>query len=222
MVVLTLTLVSDETGVIAVAKVQPTDPVNILQASILNALQIPAHSQDLKHNGVSLNWNTTISASGLADGDLIVVHRRVQPRAPTAPTTQQSATPRNALLEGIRANPTLMEQLRIQNPSLHQRVLNDDSSALMELMPFMRASGGQPRQRQPQQRRPPQQPARSTFDPMSADGQKAIEERIKQENIMNNMEAAWEHNPESFGRMPRLLIKCTVNGVRGVPALVDT
>lgn len=57
-------------------------------------------------------------------------------------------------------------------------------------------------------------------DPMSAEAQKAIEERIRQENVMENMEAAIEHNPEAFGSVVMLFVDCKINSVNA-KAFVD-
>lgn len=58
-------------------------------------------------------------------------------------------------------------------------------------------------------------------DPMSLEAQQAIEEAIRQQNILHNMEAALEEHPESFGRIDMLYVRCLVDG-HPIDAFVDT
>eukprot|EP00871_Galdieria_phlegrea_P004476 jgi/Galph1/5029/GphlegSOOS_G62.1 len=51
--------------------------------------------------------------------------------------------------------------------------------------------------------------------------QKALEERIRQENVAENLEAALEYNPEAFGNVVMLYILAKVNNV-DVIAFVDS
>lgn len=199
-----ITLVSGVNGNVTTISVQPTDTVNRLVQHAHSALSIPAQSQQLTHYGNALEPSTVISSTSLADGDLVMV--QVKPSAP-APSMQSRAT---ATLDMIRRDPNIMSTLRGVNPQLHQRIMNGDQSAVHDLLnmaPTMNPTNAP----SPSQR----------LDPMSAQAQKAIEERIRQENIQDNMQAAMEHNPESFGSVIMLFVKCKINSQTDITAFVD-
>jgi len=63
--------------------------------------------------------------------------------------------------------------------------------------------------------------AKLEADPFNIEAQQKIEAIIKEQNIMNNMKDAMEHNPESFGQVHMLYIKTEVNGYP-VKAFVDS
>lgn len=58
-------------------------------------------------------------------------------------------------------------------------------------------------------------------DPNSLEAQQAIEEAIREQNIHQNYEAALEANPESFGHIDMLYVRCVVDG-HDINAFVDT
>lgn len=200
---LNITLVSDETGEITTTLIQGSDKVQALNQKVYTDLRIPPAQQNLQHNGTPLDPQKTVSASGLSDGDLVMVHR--QQAQPPAQSPMQPPAPNTpaGILASLRSNPTVMSRIRAANPALHSRVQAGDISALQEVVNLF------------------QQPQPTLEDPMSADAQRQIEERIRQENVEQNLHAAMEHNPESFGSVVMLFVDCKINS-QPIKAFVDS
>ncbi|KAJ2842433.1 DNA damage-inducible protein 1 [Coemansia erecta] len=107
-----------------------------------------------------------------------------------------------------------MEQLRQTHPEIARAVQNDP-------VEFGRLMGILQQQQQQIQRQRQQELANLEADPFDIESQRRIEEMIRQENIMKNMETALELNPESFASVSMLFIDVVVNGTP-VKALVDS
>lgn len=58
-------------------------------------------------------------------------------------------------------------------------------------------------------------------NPLDPEVQRRIEEIIRQQNVDQNLQAAYEHHPESFAPVQMLYVKCTVNGISTL-AFIDT
>lgn len=64
-------------------------------------------------------------------------------------------------------------------------------------------------------------PTLLNMDPLSEEYQKALEERIRMNNINENAEYAQEYNPELYSHITMLYIECSING-NEIQAFVDS
>ena len=206
-----LTFVS-ESGNLLSLEASAQSPLNTLCPALASSFSIPSNQQEMRLDGVTLDITKTISAAGLSNGDMILVLRKNQTQQQQGGVNNPLAgglpTPA-AMLSALRADATLMQRIRSQNASLHDRILQGDESTLSEVGALLRPSSNATASA-----------AASGMDPMSADAQRAIEEEIRAANVRENMEAAFEHNPESFGSVVMLFVDCKINGVAG-KAFVD-
>ncbi|KAJ1894407.1 DNA damage-inducible protein 1, partial [Kickxella alabastrina] len=134
---------------------------------------------------------------------------------------QQVATSSSGLSPQMEAhrqqvlqNPQLMEQLRQTHPEIAQAVQNNPSE-------FARLMGVLQQQQRAIQNERQRELANLEADPFDVESQRRIEEMIRQENVMKNMETALELNPESFASVSMLYISVIVNGTP-IKALVDS
>ena len=110
------------------------------------------------------------------------------------------------------SNPAAFAHLEDNNPPLAEALLSGNEQVFADCWRQVRAI-----QREQERERIRMLNA----DPFDPDVQARIASEINQSNISDNLAAAIEHNPESFGRVVMLYIDCQVNGIR-VKALVDS
>ncbi|CAF4370193.1 unnamed protein product, partial [Rotaria sp. Silwood2] len=111
------------------------------------------------------------------------------------------------LFNDLRNNPAVLQRIRQTDPQLAAAVEQNDMNAFMQYVMNRVA---------PQVMRPP-----TELDLLDPRIQRRIEENINMENVLDNMEHAYEHAPEFFGNIVMLYINCKING-NPVKAFVDS
>ncbi|KAJ2796935.1 DNA damage-inducible protein 1, partial [Coemansia guatemalensis] len=188
---------------------------------------IPVANQQLLYNGMPLSGaKESLNALGLATNSALHIHDKTQQQQSPPPVPQRPADNRHgqassgndALLEAHRQqvlnNPHLMRELSQTHPEVAEAARNDPAE-------FGRLLVQLREQQQEAAHRQQIEMERLNADPFNIEAQQKIEEMIRQENIMRNMEAALEHNPESFASVTMLYIDVVVNGTP-IKAMVDS
>ncbi|CAK7226242.1 DNA damage-inducible protein 1 [Sporothrix bragantina] len=216
--------------------------IETLQSSIEAETTIPPSAQFLYHDGNLITDRTqTLQTLNVTNGDMIAMHIR-EPRntgaGAGAGASQQAggASARGAAARrdnggaGARqrqANEPDPEVIRLQilgDPRLREEAVRqqpqlagviDDPQLFAQF--FNNNYERERRERLERQR----QIAQLNADPFDIEAQARIEEIIRQERVMENLQNAMEHNPEVFGRVHMLYVDVEVNGYK-VKALVDS
>ncbi|KAJ1996165.1 DNA damage-inducible protein 1 [Coemansia spiralis] len=203
-------------------EVDETMVLGDLSALLELECSISVSDQILIHNGRGVSGaDKTLSELGFKHDDIVYISSRTQ--GPPAPShaRQTSANSPSALspqMEARRRNvlgsAELMQQLSQARPDIVRAAQNDPAEFARLVTQLQQEQGRveQERQREIQN---------LNANPFDIESQRRIEEMIKQENIMRNMEAALEHNPEAFASVVMLYVDVQVNGTP-VKALVDS
>lgn len=113
----------------------------------------------------------------------------------------------------VLGDPRLMEELRQSQPEL--------VSAVNDPVRFRHVFALLEQQRREAERAKQLEIARLDEDPFNPESQARIAELIRQEQVMENLQSAIEHNPEAFGKVIMLYIPVEVNG-HPIKAFVDS
>lgn len=200
------------------------------QAYIQAEFDIAPQDQIIRHNGEILNdGDKSLEDLGISDDDLLVLGKAaVQPvTASSGSSATANSNNSNAVdfqIEAMRnqflSNPQLNGQLRQSNPQLHSQLNNptEFKSAVVGSLQqyqngFSPGSSGSPQQQE--------QLRKLQENPEDPENQARILEIIRQEQIDENMQLAYEIAPESFTSVNMLYINIKVNGVL-VQAFVDS
>lgn len=110
------------------------------------------------------------------------------------------------------ANPDQLSMLRQNNPRLADALLSGDLGRFTSVLQEQQSERAE---------RERMRIRMLNADPFDLEAQRLIAEEIRLKNIETNMEAAMEHNPESFAQVIMLYINCRVNG-HAVKAFIDS
>lgn len=190
-------------------EVFPEMSIEALRSSIHAETQIEPSAQHLYHNGdLIMDNDKTMEQLSIADGEMLALHvRDVRgstgvPAAGNPRAAQEQQQPRQNPSRPAAANQTDPELIRLQilgNPQSRAELqrTNPQLAAVLDdrerfTAAFREAADRERRDRSERQR----QIALLNEDPFNIEAQAKIEEIIRQERVMENLQNAMEHNPE--------------------------
>ncbi|KAI0314797.1 aspartyl protease-domain-containing protein [Amylostereum chailletii] len=199
-----LTFVTD-LGQPFVVEIDPTMELENVMALLEAESDIPVREQSISFEDRELsNPKATMRDLGVGENAMLRLRRKVTVAG--RPAEQDAEMMRLQLL----GDPDMMRQLRQVQPEIAEAA-QSNPARFAELL-------RQTRQRQTEAEHEIQ---RLNDDPFDVEAQRRIEEAIRNQAVMENMEHALEYSPESFGRVTMLYIPVEVNGV-SVKAFVDS
>lgn len=183
----------------------PDMTLETLRESVHADTNIPASSLHIYHNGRLLTDDTkTIEQLEIPNGGMLAVHvrhlrgntdaseRAAQTQPPAQPPRPQGSGDNDPELIRLQilGNPAAREQLQRHNPELAAAV--DDPVRFSQIL--QNSQDRERREREERQR----EIERLNQDPFNIENQRKIEDMIRQERVMENLQSAMEHNPEGM------------------------
>lgn len=213
--------VADSYGDIHNLEVNDDMDLDSFKALLATQLSQPKETILLFFNNLELRENKPLKELGIKDNDLLAFTTANNTKASLSTsdnrlsvTEQQFLNEIEALRNNLITNPRALENLKREQPELHDAVLKGPAD-------FAAAYSKFEMHRSQLQLQKNQELAKLRDDPFNVEAQMKIESLIKEQNIMANMQNALEHNPESFAQVHMLYINTEVNGFP-VKALVDS
>ena len=187
-------------GEIITLDVPPGLSIQDLKALIQVDIGVEPSSQHLFVNNRSIRDDQqTIEAAGINDGDMVAVvcrdtqQQQQQQQRETREAGQRRNIPVDA--QSIEQNrqrmlrdPAILTQVQAQQPRLHESI-NDPDRFRQTWLEMVQHDQQRERARQDEL-------AMLNNDPMDIDSQRKIEEMIRQDQVMQNLEFAYLHSPE--------------------------
>lgn len=218
--------------------------VKDLKSFVQSETNFPVRSQQFYLNGRKLNNDVqTLEEAGINDGEMLAMLIRrpgAVPQGQEGRGSGRAGGPAGGVgagggadgqrrrggdvnqaeleeLETVRlrllGDPAAIANLNEQNPELASAL--NDPQRFKELFMAMR------RQENERERERQNQIALLNEDPFNVEAQRKIEEMIRQDRVIENLQHAYENNPEVFARVTMLYINAEVNG-HAVKAFVDS
>ncbi|KAF8076777.1 aspartyl protease-domain-containing protein [Lyophyllum atratum] len=205
-----LTFVTD-LGHAFVVDIDPSMELENVMALLEAESGIPITEQSISYKDKELNAPKSTMRELGVDGDkeMLLLRRKV-PNPAGRPIEQDSEMMRLQVL----GDPNLMRQLQETQPEL-ATAAQSNPQRFAELLRHTRE-----RQYEAELARQ-QEIEHLNADPFDLEAQRKIEESIRQQAVLENMEHALEYSPESFGRVTMLYIPVEVNS-KAVKAFVDS
>lgn len=199
-------------GELIMLDVNKDESVENLKALLEVQTGILLRNQRLFYDGKELDNLQTLSQAKLKTHDVLLL-QEVQSSLDSqqTPLLSQAAT----FVEYVKNNNYILQQLKRVNPSVAEAIQKGNLQVVGDFLLQQELA------KREKERQEEEQLNRINADPFNPEYQRLIEERIKMENINQNMENALDHLPESFARVVMLYIDCSVNGTP-VKAFVDS
>ncbi|EFQ85765.1 hypothetical protein PTT_19187 [Pyrenophora teres f. teres 0-1] len=194
----------------------PGSTIKDLKGFIEADTNLPSASQSLYLNGQPVSIETqTLEDAGIRDGEMLAVVMQAAPRPNR--NLHQPGRPTQPDPEGVRQlvlnDPQQMHKLRQGDPELAATVT--DAARWRETYAMRQ------RQAEESERERQNQIALLNEDPFNVEAQRKIEDIIRQDRVVENLQKAYDENPEVFTRVHMLYVNTEVNGVP-VKAFVDS
>jgi DNA damage-inducible protein 1 len=192
-----------------VVEIDPNMELENVMALLEAESGIPVGEQSISHEGRDLNNpKATMTECGIGENAMLLLRRKVQV---AGRTIEQDA---EMMRLQILGDPNLMRQLQETQPEIAEAA-QFNPARFAELLSQTRV-----RQYEADNARQREIEALNA-DPFDVDAQRRIEEAIRQQAVMENMDHAIEYSPESFGRVTMLYIPVEVNSTP-MKAFVDS
>ncbi|KAK4051473.1 DNA damage-inducible protein 1 [Microbotryomycetes sp. JL221] len=207
--------IATEDGQTFVIDVDPTMELENVAALLEADTGIAVDDQALFIAGRQLTGkNETFQSLGVNQDDILLLRSNSAPTASTSVAGRDVNAESETMRRQLLGNPQLMNQLQQSQPELADAAINNPEKFRELLANFsaMQQSARLQQEREMQL---------LNADPYNIEAQKKIEEAIRHERVLENMESAMENMPEAFGSVHMLYVNTEVNG-RKVKAFVDS